>query len=214
MSATELRLVTTGDALARVVDVALRMQEHEEVDRWEFADDVAEAVEEQMDGTEAQNRFVLREPGAKTGINKALDKVRDEIRDAGAPDVASKETVRGAFWTATAWPVEERVQGANYWAHYELRAKEYDGQRSAILKRLVARSTDGRVGTKDVRLWKSDRRPADLTSRDEKLDRRLRTALRGWASPQKFTQLAVDEQQGAAKTLYRLAREVETGEFE
>ncbi len=59
MSTTELRLVEeVGSALSRVIDVALRMQEHEEVDRWEFADDIAAAVAEL--GGEDETVSVLR----------------------------------------------------------------------------------------------------------------------------------------------------------
>ena len=209
MSAAELPLAQ-GEALARVVAVAVRMEQHEQVDRWEFAYDVKDAVEE-LSGS-PQNGFEVRD-GLRTGLNEALDRVQDEIKKAGAPDVASRETIRGSFHTAVAWPMDERVEGANYWAHFELRAKEYQARRQAILSRLVRESSTGRVGTKQVRLWKSNSRAVDLTPRDERLARSIRAALRRWASPQKFTQLHPDEQTAAVNILNQFANEIALGEF-
>lgn len=207
MSAAE---VTQDSALSRVVAVALRMEEHEQVDRWELADDVKEAVQE-LTG-ESENGFRIEEK-YHSGLYAALDTVQEEIKKGGAPDVASRDTIRGSYHTAIAWPEEERVDGANYWAHFELRAKEYQGRRQAILRRLVRESSSKRVGTKQVRLWKSNSRTVDLTPRDEKLAKGVRAALRRWASPQKFSQLHEDEQQAAISVLNRLITEITAGEF-
>lgn len=199
-------------ALDRVVAAARQMEAHEDVDRWEFSSDVAEAVDAVMAGV--QNRFELVGRGQRhPGFNEALDKVNGEITKAGVLSVG-RQSIVGAYTTAKAWPQESRVEGATYWAHYELRAKDYDQRRNSILSGLVRKSRDGRIGPKDVRLWRSNLRQPDMTPRDEKLEKGLRSALRRWATPQAFRQLHQDEQAAAVKILRRLAGEIELGEFE
>lgn len=208
MSVVELPL-KKGSALERVVATARKMEEHEEFDRWQFADDVREAVDEL---SEHQNGFGAPEkPTTNTGLYAAIDKVNNQVASAGVVSVG-RQSIVAAYTTAKAWPKGERVVGANYWAHFELRAREYDGRRQQILNRLV-KQHKSTVSTPQVRLWKSSTKPMDITPRHERLEKKIRAALRSWASPQKFTQLHPDEQNLAEKLLYQLAGEISRGEF-
>ncbi len=212
MSVTELK--PRSSALARVVATAKKMEEHEEFDRWQFADDVAEAVDELANGENGFDRSDRDKAGrgsADTGFFRALDQVNDAVSAAGVVTVG-RGSIRGAYGTAKAWPPEIRVEGANYWAHYELQGQAYNTRRQQILQRLV-KLHKGTVSTPQVRLWKSNSKPADLTPRDQKLENKLRSALRSWASPQKFTQLHQDEQQAAQTILRNLAGEIARGDF-
>lgn len=211
MSTSTLRAIEGGRpaALDRVVATAKKMEEHEEIDRWQFADDVAEAVDSL---SEHQNGFgaAAQDPKANTGLYRAIDEVNDRIAKAGVVTVG-RQSIVGAYTTAKVWPPEERVQGANYWAHFELRSRAYTNRRQ-VLERLVRRHK-GTVSTPQVRLWKSDSNPVDLTPRDERLEKRLRTGLRAWASPQAFTNLHEDDRTAAVRILNKLVNEIVAGEF-
>jgi hypothetical protein len=171
MSETALDVLEGGrsDALDRVIADAKRIEEHEEVDRWQFADDVREAVDDLAEG---QNGFGP-ESGVNTGLYRAIDEVNDRIRKAGIVSVG-RQSIVGAYRTAQAWPSEARVSKATYWAHYELRGKEYDGIRQKALRRLAERQE--RVGPKDVRLWKSSQKPTVVTSFLTRVEKRIRAA--------------------------------------
>ena len=50
------------------------MEEHEEVDRWQFADDVQEAIDSLSEG---QNGFGPDPSGVNTGLYRAIDELSD-----------------------------------------------------------------------------------------------------------------------------------------
>jgi hypothetical protein len=195
-------------ALERVVEAARRLEEHEEVDRWEFADDVREAVDALA---ESQNGFETRGMGpAAQGFYAAIDEVNSALTDAGIITVG-RQSIVGAYTTAKAWPAEDRVEGATYWAHYELRGRDWDNRRARVLRRLLTESSRGRVGPQIVRTWKASVRPADLTPFLDKVERRLRSAIHAATKP--WNQVAEDDRQEIGRILRRLADEVQTGEF-
>lgn len=202
-------ITTSETALDRVVSAARRLEEHEEVDRWEFAEDVREAVDEQTDD---QNGFGHpdQHPHTKTGLYAAIDGVNAALADAGIISVG-RSSIVGAYTTAKAWPEEERVEGATYWAHYELRGRDYDGRRQKALQRLVNRSQKGRVGPRDVRLWKSSIRPSDITPFLEKVERRVRVAIKSAAAP--WAGVSETDRDAIGRMLKRIADEIQTGEF-
>lgn len=210
MTTPKLQVVNGGKpaALDRVIATARRMQEHEEIDRWEFSDDVAEAVVSRVETVLTLARGNRHQD---SGLNTALEEVRLAIKRAGVEEVASIDTVRGAYHTARAWPATERVAGANYWAHYELRAREYDGRRQTILRRLVERSTTGHVGTPDVRLWKSSRKPAEMVPWLVQIDKGLRGVLN--RKVVSWSRLSEDDRRAIVKMLQQIANEVSAEEF-
>lgn len=212
MSTAELRVVKNESAMDRLVEVALRLENDENVDHWELADSTLDAVEER--GANAVDGISGR--GHSTGLFAVLDEIRHELTEAGATQVASKRTLRNAYSTARAWAPEDRVDGANYWAHYELAGSKWEN-RKRILNRLVdehrRNGRKGLIGTPEVRLRKSVDNKPDLRSRDVKLDAGLRSVLRRWASPQSFTQLHNDEQDAAVRILESLANEIRSGGF-
>ncbi len=201
-------------ATERLIEVALRLERDEDVDHWELADTTLEAVEERLgnavDGVSSRQ-------GQTTGIYAVLDEIRSELQEAGAANVAAKRTLRNAYSTAATWPLEDRVEGANYWAHYELAGAKWTN-RKRILQRLVddrrKQGGKGLIGTPQVRLRKSDETKPDLRPRDEKLDASIRSAVHRWASPQEFSRLASEEQDMALKVIEQVAREMRAGEFE
>ena len=196
------------DALARVVEAAKRLEEHEEVDRWEFADDVREAVDALSSN---QNGFGLSQgAGDRTGLYAAIDEVNSALYDAGVISVG-RQSIVGSYATAKAWPATERVRGATYWAHYELRGREWEGRRQRALLRLVSESSKGRVGPQIVRTWKASVTPTDLTPFLEKVDKRVRSAIKSAATP--WDRVTDDDRQQIAISLRRLADEIQAGEF-
>ena len=209
MSIAEVVPINGSDALDRVVAAAKRIEEHEEVDRWEFADDVREAVDqrgESQNGFETQQRM----GPAPKGFYAAIDEVTERLTEENIVSVG-RQSIVGAYTTAKVWPPEDRVEGATYWAHHELRGRDYEGRRKRALERLVARSGTHRVGPKDVRLWKSSTRPSDMTPFIEKVDRRVRSAIKSAAAP--WNGVAEGDRMEIARNLRRLADEIQADEF-
>lgn len=196
-------------ATQKLIDVALRLERDENVDHWELADSTLGAVEERI-----ETPSTAFGPGNRTGLYSVLDEIRAELYEAGATNVATKRTLRNAYRTAQAWPPDDRVDGANYWAHYELAGSKWQ-KRKRILGRLVQEhqrnGRKGLIGTPEVRLRKSEDNKPDLRPRDVKLDADVRRVLRRWASPQSFTQLHSDEQDAAVRILETLANEIRAG---
>jgi hypothetical protein len=208
MSEAVLEVMQGGKsaALDRVVADAKKMEEHEEVDRWQFSDDVLEAVEdisrpETVSGLHKGNRH------EDSGFYQAIDEVNGHIKKAGVISVG-RDSIVGAYKTAQAWPQDTRVENATYWAHYELRGKEYEQSRQRALRRLVA--GQGRVGPKDVRLWKSSRKPTVVTPFLTQIENRVRAALKRGVV---WNQLADGDRAEIVRILYALAGEVERETF-
>lgn len=207
MSETALTVVpgNRSAALDRVVADAKKMEEHEEVDRWQFSDDVQEAVDdiarpETVSGLARGNRH------QDSGFYRAIDEVNSHIKKAGVL-VIGRDSIVGAYKTAQAWPPDTRVENATYWAHYELRAKEYDRNRQTALRKLATR---GKVGPKDVRLWKSSRKPTVVTPFLTQVENRVRLALKRGVV---WNQLGEGDRQEIVRVLYAIAGEVERGTF-
>ena len=201
-------LEVVNDALTRVVQAARRLEEHEEVDRWELADDVREAVDERSDD---QNGFGHPEHShTKTGLYAAIDQVNDALYEAGVISVG-RESIVGAYTTAKAWPSEERVEGATYWAHYELRSRMFDGRRQRALQRLVEHSRTGRVGPKDVRLWKSSRQPTAVQPFLYQIEEAVRGALLRKGRP--WDKVGDDDRAAINRILRDIGGEIVRGEF-
>lgn len=207
MSEMVLDLIQGGktDALDRVIADAKKMEEHEEVDRWQFSDDVCEAVDA-IAG--AQNGFELVASGQRApGFYRAIDEVNSAVRKAGVISVG-RESIVGAYKTAQVWPPETRVKNATYWAHYELRGKEYDRVREKALKRLADRQE--RVGPRDVRLWKSSRKTTIVTPFLTQVENRLRGALKRGVV---WSHIADGDRDAIVQILRTLADEVDSGAF-
>lgn len=203
---TELAVVSTG-ALERVVATARRMEQHEEVDRWDFADDVHEAINDER-GPETVSGPRQGNQHSMSGFYRAVDKVNDSLRKAQVTSVG-RSSIVGAYATAEAWPEEDRVEGANYWAHYELRGRDYTN-RKQVLERLVEK-TDGPVGTPRVRLWKSDQKHEKTVPFLDQVERGVRGFLKRKGNP--WDRVADDDRQQIARMLRAVAAEIAAGEF-
>jgi hypothetical protein len=215
LSTTELRVIPGGrerEFRFTATRVALEMEAHLDTDPWALGDALLKDIGIIGAGS--------NDP-TKTGLFAKVDEIRNEMLEVGALTVAKKTgTLTEAYRTARHWPPEHRRPDiATYFAHARFRNKDYQGERGAKKLEQLHRKTKGRrVTPDDVRLWREAQQraagnmPAPL-SRDEMLDRKLRTALRGWASPQTFAQLHEDEQETAAALLQRLAGEIRRGEF-
>lgn len=202
-----------GFALDRVVEAAKRMEQHEEVDRWEFADDVRDAVDEQAIGQNGFDRSARDRAGrgsADTGFNVAIDRVNSRLYDEGIISVG-RQSIVGAYTTAKAWSPEDRVEGATYWAHHELRGRDYDGRRSKVLRRLVAQNQRGRVGPKEVRLWKSSQRTEPMTPFLDQVEKAVRGALLRKGAP--WNTMAEGDRDAIARMMRDIGGEVARGEF-
>jgi hypothetical protein len=214
MSALEVLPGGRTDALDRVVAAAKKMEEHEEIDRWEFADDVREAVDGLAKG---QNGFDLSDRKAGPGRGKegsgfyaAIDEVNSALYKAGVISVG-RQSIVGAYTTAKSWPVDARVEGATYWAHHELRGREFDGRRNRVLLRLVQQNTTGRVGPKEVRLWKSSQRSNVVRPFLEQIESAVRGVLLRKGNP--WDRVSDDDRDWIARMLREVAGEIVREEF-
>jgi hypothetical protein len=116
-----------------------------------------------------------------------------------------------AYTTAKAWPADTRVDRATYWAHHELRGRDYDNRRGRILQRLVRETKAVRVGPKAVRTWKADQRPGVVTPFLEQIEAAVRQTLKRKGSP--WDRVAENDRDAISRILRDIAGEVARGEF-
>lgn len=113
--------------------------------------------------------------------------------------------------TAQVWSREDRVPGASFYAHRALNSPKYDRIRVERLQRLVDKSSTGRISDKTVRNWIRDRKPGEKQSFLQKVERRLRGAVKSAASPWEATVQA--DRDKIAQILRVIANEIENGTF-
>jgi hypothetical protein len=124
---------------------------------------------------------------------------------------ANERTLLGWAENAHVWPALERVEGASFYAHYALKSPKYDGIRQARLERLRDRSRNGRVTETAVRNWIRDQKPAEKQTFLEKVERRIRLAIKAATAPWEAT--VEDDRHEIARLLRLIANEIDEGVF-
>jgi hypothetical protein len=195
--------------------VGLEMEAHLNMDPWALGDALLEDIPAPEDDLSRSSSHT------NTGLYAQLEEIRLDMQRAGAETVAKKlSTLRIARATALAWPSEyRRPEIATHAAHKRLRDSSKAPETRALrLERLYAKNNGRRVTEDDVRLWRESQKRAagkmpPVLSFQELLEQRLRNTLRNWASPRRVGDLHSDDQDGAVRTLRKLATEIAAGTF-
>jgi hypothetical protein len=103
------------------------------------------------------------------------------------------------------------VPEASFYAHRALNSPKYNGYRQQRLLRLREKAPNGRVTETAVRMWIRDSQPAEKQTFLEKVERRLRSAVKSSAAPWERT--VEDDRMAIAKMLRVIATEIEAGDF-
>jgi hypothetical protein len=205
--------------LERLVKHLAQIDQGGEHDLWETADltwdFIADALpmstgQGRSAGTPRTSEVSFRSEAAREAAREVTGRLRsDGVLVDGRE--ASERTLLEWAETASIWPPDERVEAASFYAHRALNPPKYGGTRRTRLLRLQAKSATGRVTEPQVRQWIRDRKPGEKQTFLEKVERRLRSAVKSAAAPWEATEH--DDRMKIAKILREIAGEIERGEF-
>jgi hypothetical protein len=187
----------------RSVEVAKRQETR---DAWELADAIYEDV---LSLVPDPALVATGADGVNTKVYEAAEQVFEGHRKAGT-DVG-RTYVRAMFATVRVWPREDRLpELASFVVHAELRGKDWSNRRE-IIQRLARESKNGRATWVNVRLWKSERKPAAFKTFLQLTDERIRRCVKNAGKP--WHLLEDGDREEIAKMLHTIAGEVEAGTF-
>lgn len=203
-TARKLKAVGSSKRSKRLRSVEIALREETQA-KWEFADAVYEDVL-------AQNPDVAT-PGSVgttwTGLAAAEEQVYNAHREAGTE--VTQSAVHNMFVTRRVWPPEERLPDfASFAVHYELRGKEFRNRRQ-LIERHAAKSKNGRWSLRDMRRWKSERKPAPMKTFRELFEERVRRAAYQAGKP--WHTVKDEDRHTLARVCREIANEIEAGTF-
>ena len=192
-----------------------------EKDMWSLADLTLDALKDTLPamrpgrgayerGDSPLSELSFKSEAAREAARELSDKVRAEGILINGNEAKSRTFLDWAQ-TAHVWASDERVPEASFYAHRALNSPKYNGIRRQRLLRLREKAPNGRVTETAVRMWIRDRMPAEKQSFLEKVERRLRSAVKSAAAPWERT--VEDDRMAIAKMLRVIASEIEAGDF-
>jgi hypothetical protein len=186
-----------------------------EKDMWETADLTLAAIADKLPEAAKDQRSGTPRPSFNSeAAREAAREIRDAVRDEGIlvnGGDAKARTLLDWAETAHVWSAEDRVPEASFYAHRALNSPKYNGYRQQRLLRLREKAPNGRVTETAVRMWIRDGQPAEKQSFLEKVERRIRLAVKSAAAPWERT--VEDDRIAIAKMLRVIATEIEAGDF-
>lgn len=186
----------------RSVEIALQQETQAQ---WDFAD----AIYEDVLAAGGKGVATPFEVGVSSGLTEAEEQVYNAHRKAGTE--VTQSAIHNMFVTRRVWPPEERLPDlASFSVHYELRGKDFRNRR-ALIEKYAAKSANGRWSLRDMRRWKSERKPAPMKSFRELFEERVRAAAYQAGKPWHTVQ--EDDRAALAQVCRTIAAEIEAGTF-